>query len=126
MNLLMVAGAGALGSALRYLMSLGTLRWLGDYFPYGTLAVNLAGSFLIAIILQGAARSDLVPPLARLALTSGFLGGFTTYSAFNYECLDLLSRGAWRLAGANLLCTVLGCLAAGALGVWAARAWLPE
>jgi fluoride exporter len=125
MNLLMVSVAGALGSASRYLVSLGAYRWLGSAFPYGTLAVNVLGSFLIALIMQVALRGSLISPLVRLTLTTGFLGGFTTYSAFNYESLDMLSKGAWRLAITNLLVTLFGCLFAGALGYRVARALIP-
>jgi len=116
--------AGALGSAGRYLTASGMTRLLGSGFPYGTLTVNVIGSFLIAFIMQLSLRGEAIFPVMSLTLTKGFLGGFTTYSAFNYESLDLLSRGSWRLGFANLALTLMVCLASGALGYRAARVWL--
>jgi len=120
-TLLLVAIAGAVGSASRYLVSLGAVRWFGPGFPYGTLTVNVVGSFLIALIMQIGLRTEALTPLMRVTLTTGFLGGFTTYSAFNYESLDMMSRGAWRLALTNLAATVVACLVAGVLGFRVAR-----
>lgn len=122
-NLLLVTLAGGIGSAARYLVSMGMLRLVGPGFPYGTLTVNVVGSFLIALVIQLSLASDQISPVMRLTLTTGFLGGFTTYSAFNYESLELMSRGAWRLALTNLAVTMVTCLAAGALGWRAARLW---
>jgi len=123
-TLLLVTVAGAIGSAARYLTSMGVTRLLGPAFPYGTLTVNVAGSFLIALIMQLSLRGELISPVTRITLTTGFLGGFTTYSAFNYESLDLMTRGSWRLAITNLLLTIIACLVAGALGYRAARMWI--
>jgi fluoride exporter len=120
-TVLLVAIAGAVGSASRYLVSLGAVRWFGPGFPYGTLTVNVIGSFLIALIMQVGLRTEALTPLMRVTLTTGFLGGFTTYSAFNYESLDLMSRGAWRLALTNLAATLIACLVAGVLGFRVAR-----
>jgi len=120
-TLLLVAIAGAVGSASRYLVSLGAARLFGPGFPYGTLTVNVVGSFLIALIMQIGLRTEALTPVMRITLTTGFLGGFTTYSAFNYESLDLMSRGAWRLAFTNLAATLLSCLVAGMLGFRVAR-----
>jgi CrcB protein len=113
---LWVCLAGALGSGARYLVSGWMADWLGPKFPWGTLAVNLIGSFLIAAIMDAALRTDLVSPTMRLVLTTGFLGGFTTYSAFSYETTRLLQDGAWWLAFLNVAATVAGCLAACFLG----------
>ena len=120
-TLLLVAIAGAVGSASRYLVSLGAARLFGPGFPYGTLTVNVVGSFLIALIMQIGLRTEALTPVMRITLTTGFLGGFTTYSAFNYESLDLMSRGAWRLGLTNLAATLISCLVAGALGFRVAR-----
>lgn len=123
-NLLLVTVAGGIGSAARYLVSMGMLRLVGPGFPYGTLTVNVVGSFLIALLIQVSLASEQISPVMRLTLTTGFLGGFTTYSAFNFESLELMSRGEWRLALTNLLVTVVTCLVAGALGWRAARLWV--
>lgn len=112
---------GAVGTAARYLLSSGLARWAGPTFPWGTLAVNLIGSFLLSAIFHVAVTTGAIGPTLRVALTTGVLGGFTTYSSFNYETLALFEQRSWLLGFANLGGTVLGCLAAGVLGLVAAR-----
>ncbi|HEU4521631.1 MAG TPA: fluoride efflux transporter CrcB [Thermoanaerobaculia bacterium] len=119
-RLLLVCAGGAIGSGARYLLTIAMARLAGTAFPWGTLAANLAGCFLISFILES--RTSLSPDL-RLALTTGVLGGFTTYSAFNYDTTAYLRHGAWMVASANLLLTVMGCFAAGLLGIAAARSF---
>jgi CrcB protein len=111
----------ALGGGARYLLSLGALRLLGPSFPYGTLTVNVLGSFLIGLIMHVGLETTLLSPNARIFLTTGFLGGLTTYSAFNYETLQLAIADDWLLAAANVAGTVTACLAAGVLGLAAGR-----
>jgi CrcB protein len=113
---------GALGSGARYLVALGAGRWLGPGFPWGTLAVNTAGSFLITLLVHLSVATQAVSPELRLFLTTGVMGGLTTYSTFNHETLQYLRDGAWLLGGANLVVTVVACLAAGLLGLAAGRA----
>ncbi len=120
LRLLLVCAGGALGSGARYLVSTWTARALGADFPRGTLVVNVTGSFVLALLL---ARADAVSPEARLFLGAGVLGGYTTYSSFNYETLSLFDGGSPAVAAANLALTVLSCLVAGALGLAAGR-WL--
>ena len=112
---------GAAGTGARYLLSGWVLRLAGPGFPWGTLAVNALGSFLLGILLEVSLATDLFPPTLRLALTTGVMGGFTTYSTFNYETLQLFQQEDWLLGGANLLATVVLCLAAGGIGVVAGR-----
>ena len=112
---------GAIGTGARYLLSGWLLRVAGPGFPYGTLAVNFIGSFLLCLMMQISLSSESFPPTLRVVLATGVLGGFTTYSAFNYETLQLLQEDAWLLGLANLGITVVGCLAAGLLGVMAGR-----
>ena len=116
MRFLLVCLGGAIGSGARYATVVWATRHLGLAFPYGTFIVNVAGSFLIALTVQLAAPSEM-----RFFLISGVLGGFTTYSSFNEETLLLIRTGAWGTAVLNLVLTVVACLAAGALGVLAAR-----
>ena len=115
---LIVCGAGALGCGARYLVSL----WIGSRsFPYATLAVNLAGSFAIALVLELSIRIAGFPPNLRLALATGFLGGLTTYSSFNYESTSLL-QGDQPLRGLLYVgITLIGCFGAGLLGLGLAR-----
>lgn len=122
MRLALVCLGGALGSGLRYLLSGAVATWLGPTFPWGTLAVNVLGSFAVGLVQEVGTTTLLVPPDTRLLLTVGVMGGFTTYSAFSYETIRLLEDGAWPLAGTNVLLTTAACLAACVLGVAAGRA----
>jgi CrcB protein len=120
-RLLWICLGGAVGTAGRYLLGDWLLRVAGPAFPWGTLAVNVLGSFLLGLVMQLALATDWISPTLRLTLSTGVLGGFTTYSSFNQETLRLLEGGSWLLAGANLAGTVAGCLAAGMLGMALAR-----
>lgn len=117
---------GAIGTGARYLLSGWVLRWTGPGFPYGTLAVNVLGSFLISLLMAVSLETELISPTLRVVLATGVMGGFTTYSAFNYETLQLLRDDAWLLGIVNLGITVFGCLAAGLLGALAGRLLLGE
>jgi CrcB protein len=118
---LWICAAGAVGTGARYLLSTWLSRAAGAAFPWGTLAVNLLGSFLLGAVMEVGLATELLSPTARLTLATGLLGGFTTYSSFNYETLQLLQSESWLLAAANVAGTVLSCLAAGILGIWAGR-----
>ncbi|HXO28656.1 MAG TPA: CrcB family protein [Thermoanaerobaculia bacterium] len=113
--------AGAAGTGARYLMSTWLSRVSGSAFPWGTLAVNLLGSCLLGLVMEVGLSTGILPPTLRLTLATGLLGGFTTYSSFNYETLQYLRSDSWLLASVNVGATVLGCLAAGLLGIWAGR-----
>lgn len=117
---------GAIGTGARYLLSGWVLRVTGSGFPYGTLAVNVLGSFLLSLLMAVGLETELLSPTLRLVLATGVMGGFTTYSAFNYETLQLLRDDAWLLGAVNLGATVLGCLAAGLLGMLAGRLLLGD
>ena len=112
---------GAVGTGARYLLSGWLGRMAGPSFPWGTLAVNLLGSFLLGLIMQIAIATDLLSPTLRLTLATGVLGGFTTYSAFNYETLQYLQQNDWLMGSLNLAVTIAGCLAAGSLGLVSGR-----
>ncbi len=120
LQLLLVCAGGAIGSGARYLLSTWAARALGADFPRGTLIVNITGSFALALLF---ARADAAPPDVRLFLGAGVLGGYTTYSSFNYETLALLEGGSAGLAIANVALTVLGCLVGGSLGLALGR-WI--
>jgi CrcB protein len=111
---------GAAGTGLRYLVAGWTIAVVGSAFPYGTLLINILGSFAISAVMHVALSTGVLTPTLRLALTTGVLGGFTTYSTFNYETLTYLREGNWVVAIGNIAATVVLCLAAGAAGlVWA-------
>ncbi|WP_437626604.1 fluoride efflux transporter CrcB [Sorangium sp. So ce1151] len=112
---------GAAGTLARYGLSTWCQQRFGAAFPYGTLAVNVIGSFLLGVILQIAASTELLSPTLRLGLSTGVMGGFTTYSSFNYETIKLFEEGAWWVGALNVLITVAGCMIAGVLGIVVAR-----
>lgn len=118
---LAVCGAGAVGSGLRYLVGLGAAAKLPASFPYGTLIVNLVGSFAIALVMEVAIRNADFSPTLRLAITTGFVGGLTTYSAFNYESSRMLLDGQLARGLANVALTLVGCFLMGLLGLAVAR-----
>lgn len=118
---LLVCLGGAIGTAARYLTALWAAAALGTTFPFGTLIVNTLGSFLIAFLMQTATATELLSPDVRLMLTTGVMGGFTTYSTFNYETTGYLREGAYAMALLNLSVTVVGCLVAGLAGLALAR-----
>jgi fluoride exporter len=112
--------AGAAGTGVRYLTAVWAAQRLGSAFPYGTLIVNLSGCFVIAAVMHAALTLGWSPAI-RSAVTIGFIGGLTTYSSFNYETMRLFEEGVPATAFVNLAVTILGGLAAGWLGLVAAR-----
>ncbi|PLX76389.1 MAG: fluoride efflux transporter CrcB [Desulfuromonas sp.] len=112
---------GALGCISRYLVSGWTYNMVGRSLPYGTLMVNIVGSFLLGLLMEGSLRSTLLSPEVRLGITVGFMGGFTTFSTFSYETVRLLEDGSLMQAGANILLNVVACLMFAALGIYLAR-----
>ena len=121
MQFLYIGIFGALGCVSRYLVSGWVLSSTGTAYPYGTLVVNLTGSFLLGLVMEGSQHSTLLGPELRLGITVGFMGGFTTFSTFSYETIRLLEDGSYGSAGANVLLNVLICLVAAAFGIFAAR-----
>jgi len=89
-RILLVLAGGGVGSVLRYLTTLAAVRLLSPNFPFGTLIVNLVGCFFIGFVHTLALLTARVSPETRLFLTTGVLGGLTTYSSFNYEALALV------------------------------------
>lgn len=120
---LLVCLGSAAGGGARYLLSGWLLGVLGPAFPWGTLAVNVLGSFLVAFVMYAGVEAAALSPDARIALAAGVLGGFTTFSTFGYETMKYLQDGAVWLAAANVLANVFACLAACFLG-WLAARWL--
>lgn len=118
MQLLWVCVGGAIGSGCRHLVGVWTTDTFGTGFPYGTLIVNTLGSFLISVVMSLSMESGAISPLMRLFLVTGVMGGFTTYSSFNYETIKLYQSGAYLAAGGNALATLLVCAMAGFLGLF--------
>jgi CrcB protein len=124
-KLFWICMAGALGTGARYLVGLWADERLGKALPYGTLLVNVVGCFLIALVMQVSLRSAAIPPVLRLTLTTGFMGGLTTYSSFNYDVGRYLQSGAYATAGLYFGLTAILCLLAGALGIVLASSLCP-
>lgn len=114
MQLTMVALGGALGSVARYAISIKLGVWGGlTAFPFGTVVVNTLGCLLIGGLFGGAVLKGWLTPELRLFLVVGVLGGFTTFSTFAIESIELARNGAWGLALLNILLqNMLGLLAA--------------
>ncbi len=114
-QLIAVALGGAFGAVVRFLVSTGLYHWLGRGFPYGTLAVNVVGSFLIGLLTEALILQRVAITLEyRAAILVGFIGAFTTFSTFSLETLYLIEQGSLTKAGLNIVVSVLGCL----LAVW--------
>src|SRR5437773_5238343 len=107
---LLISLGGALGTLLRYLTAMAAARWLAADFPYSTLIVNLTGSFLIGVVQVLGAEALMIPNDARLFLTTGVMGGLTTYSAFSYETVRLFESGAWTEASINVVLMTVACV----------------
>ncbi len=121
---LWIALGSALGGMARYWMTLTMAAVTGLQFPWGTIAINILGSFVIGFVaaLTGSEGRFDVPADARLFVMTGLCGGFTTFSAFSLQTLDLARDGRWMQAGANVALSVVLCLTAVALGYAAAMA----
>ena len=119
-RLFWISLAGAAGTAARYLVTVALAQRFGSTLPYGTLAVNLIGCFAIAALVPAGAALGWSPTV-RAAVTVGFLGGFTTYSSFNYETMRLWESDATAASLINVLLTVGGGLIAGWLGILVGR-----
>ena len=120
-QIIYIAVAGGMGAVGRYYITSLAYRLLGDGFPFGTLIVNLIGSFLLGFLMQANISTNLVPVSLRLPLTLGLLGAFTTFSAFSYETMGYLGDGAWVMAGSNILVNVLLGITAAFLGLLLGR-----
>ncbi|PMP76574.1 MAG: fluoride efflux transporter CrcB [Roseiflexus castenholzii] len=102
LNAIAIAVGAAIGANLRYSLSLWAAQRWGASFPYGTLIVNVIGSFLIGLVLVLATTRLNLSDLARLLIVTGLLGGFTTFSSLSFETYSLIVSGSWRTAGIYL------------------------
>jgi len=121
MQVVYIGVFGALGCMSRYFFSGWAYALFGRSLPYGTLAVNVFGSFLLGLVMEGSLRSTLLSPEVRMGITVGFMGGFTTFSTFSFETVRLLEEGSLLQAGANVLLNIIVCIAFAALGIAMAR-----
>ncbi|MDR0665297.1 MAG: fluoride efflux transporter CrcB [Helicobacteraceae bacterium] len=121
-EVLYIALGGALGALARYGVGVASTRFLGGGFPYATLIVNAIGAFAALFLLTTISQKAAVTPQFRAFAIVGFLGAFTTFSAFAYETIALAQSGAWIKTIANVLLNNSLALLCGALGVSLARA----
>jgi CrcB protein len=113
-TILYIALGGVCGTLARYGTAQLMVRWLGERFAWGTLAVNLLGCFILGYIMQHSISAPTFPRELKLALTVGFLGAFTTFSTFGYETFGFLQQRQPGLALANVAANVV----LGLLLVW--------
>lgn len=127
-SILLVALGGALGTIARYLCSLGLARWFGETFPWGTLFVNVTGSFVIGFffLLTTVGGRLLVSADWRIFVTVGICGGFTTFSSLSLQTLLLLRDGEWFLACLNAFGSLALCMTAVWFGFFCAAALNPK
>ena len=116
-RLALICLGGAVGTGARYLLGGLVARWAGPDFPYGTLVINVLGSFLIGAVQQVGLTTLLIPETLRLVLAVGVMGGFTTYSSFSYETIRLMENGSWMAAGLYVGLTTALCLGGCAVGL---------
>ncbi|MEQ1953511.1 fluoride efflux transporter CrcB [Mesorhizobium sp. CN2-181] len=121
-NVLLVAVGGGIGAALRHLVNMGAMR-LGTSFPWGTLAINIVGCFIMGVFIEVLARRFNASNELRLFFATGILGGFTTFSAFSLDFALLWERGAMGSAAFYAAASLLGTLVAVFLGLWLARSF---
>jgi CrcB protein len=116
-DILLVIVGGGLGSACRYLLTIGAIRFCGNLFPWGTLLVNLIGCFLIGLGFSLAGRAILSPQV-KLFFMTGFLGGLTTFSTYVLESVNFGTNGATLAALTNIAVNNLGGLILVLMGFW--------
>lgn len=114
---LSVAAGGAVGACLRYFVSNLSIHWFGKGFPFGTLAVNVIGSFIFAIMFSLIERGVLQEAPWRTLIMVGLLGAFTTFSTFSFDTVSLMQQGAWVKSGLNVAFNIVCCLTATWLGL---------
>lgn len=121
-QLVVIAFGGALGSIMRFLVSTGIYQWLGRGFPYGTLTVNVVGSFLMGLLAEALISQRVTIALDyRAAILVGFMGAFTTFSTFSLDTFYLLEQGQLSKAALNVAISVGSCLLSIWLGLLVAR-----
>jgi fluoride exporter len=103
---LVIAAGAAVGANLRYAISAWAARQWGTSFPYGTMLINVSGSFAIGLVMVLLSSRLAIGTLWRPLLVTGLLGGFTTFSAFSYETYMLMASGSWPTAALNILGSV--------------------
>ena len=116
-NFLAISSAAIVGANLRYLLSRIAARQFGPVFPYGTLFINIVGSFIVGFFIIWTTERVLIDPRWRLLVVIGFCGSFTTFSSFAFETMAYFEQGQWGLMVVNILSNNLLCLGAALAGM---------
>jgi len=120
-DFLAISLAAIVGANLRYLLSRFAARELSAVFPYGTLGINILGSFIVGFFVIWTTERALVDPRWRLLVVVGFCGSFTTFSSYAFETMSYFEQGQWALMLTNILTNNLLCLGAVLAGMALAR-----
>jgi fluoride exporter len=121
-DFLAISVAAIVGANLRYVISRFAVKELGPVFPYGTLVINIIGSFIVGWFVIWTAERVLIDPRWRLLVVVGFCGSFTTFSSYAFESMAFFEQGQWGLMLANIFSNNILCLAGALAGMAVARA----
>jgi len=121
-DILVISLGAILGANARWIISRYAAKVLGPIFPYGTLFINVSGSFIVGFFMIWATERVLLDPRWRLLIVVGFCGAFTTFSSFAFETMAYFEQGQWLLMSVNFLSNNLLCLGAALAGMALARA----
>lgn len=121
-DILVISIGAIVGANARWILSRYAARLLGPAFPYGTLFINVTGSFIVGFFMIWATERVLIDPRWRLLIVVGFCGAFTTFSSFAFETMSFFEQGQWLLMWTNFLSNNLLCLGAALAGMAVARA----
>ncbi|HLV86280.1 MAG TPA: fluoride efflux transporter CrcB [Candidatus Sulfotelmatobacter sp.] len=121
-DFLAISVAAIVGANLRYILSRLAFREFGPVFPYGTLTINIVGSFIVGFFVIWTTERVLIDPRWRLLVVVGFCGSFTTFSSYAFESMAFFEKGQWGLMFANVFANNLLCLASALAGMAVARA----
>ena len=113
--------AAILGANLRYILSRLAVREFGPIFPYGTLIINILGSFIVGLFVIWTTERVLIDPRWRMLVVVGFCGSFTTFSSYAFETVSFFEQGQWALVLANIFANNLLCLGGALAGMAVAR-----
>ncbi|HXF14744.1 MAG TPA: fluoride efflux transporter CrcB [Terriglobales bacterium] len=120
-DMLIIAIGAIFGANSRWLISRWAAKLISPVFPYGTLFINFAGSFIVGFFMIWSTQRVLVDPRWRLLIVVGFCGAFTTFSSFAFETMAYFEQGQWMMMAANFVSNNLLCLGAALAGMALAR-----
>ena len=121
-DILVISLGAIFGANARWMISRYLAKIIGPVFPYGTLVINVVGSFIVGFFMIWATERVLLDPRWRLLIVIGFCGAFTTFSSFAFETMAYFEQGQWQLMATNFVANNLLCLGAALAGMSLARA----